>query len=899
MTLKTKSTIMSFLIIIVVSISFKLFIDFNSLHSSIVTNLYQSGQILMLESELYKSLSKEPPDINTARKIVSEFPEIIKKMDLRHLNKKEMHDVISMKTAFVRIERILNELIISETIPDYEIKQVSNEIEKITLVVREFRASFKERMDREINKKTRLQAIIFGTVGLGVIMIFIGFRYYFLNPLKKLTSQVREVRKGALENIDIYRSGDEIERLSDFIFNTVNDLKKTNEALSERFEIQYATSEILKAAQESSDIESFLNDVLEKILSVKWLNILNKGAIFLVDESNPDLLILTAGKNLLDSQKKACAVVSSGDCICGMTAKGKKPIYKLSFDEDHEHIYNGISPHGHYCVPIKKYDEVLGVISLYINEGSALSDVEREFIDAISIIVAEALTIRKLSDRHLLITKAIEEAGEGIMIVNKNMTIEYVNPAVSKLTGYTERELIGKSLFTQIQALELTENLWGDIKDVIHGYAWSSNLRNKRKDGTEYLEHITIIPIKDKFGNVKKFVAIRHDITRERQLEEQLLHSQKMEAIGQLAGGIAHDFNNILTAIIGYANLLHESIIMKSPSIEYVDEILNATKRAVNLTQSLLTFSRKQIIHLEPVELKEIIKGLQGLLSRIIGENIELRTIFTDKDLKILADKGQIEQVIMNLVTNAKDAMPEGGLLTIEAREVEINKEYLDTHAIEKTGMYALISVSDTGMGIDEETKKRIFEPFFTTKISGRGTGLGLSIVHGIINQHNGFINVYSEPGKGTTFKIYLPLIESETPVSTEIKPVAVTHGGNETILIAEDDEAVSNVMRKILEMHGYRVMEAVDGDVAISEFLKNKDTIQLIILDIIMPRRGGMEVYREIKRIKPDIRAIFTSGYTSDVVYAKGLLDEGLDLILKPIAPDELLTRVREVLDR
>lgn len=899
MTLKVKSIIISCLIITVVTLSFKLFIDFRSLHLSMITNLFSSGQIIISEAEIYRHLTKERPDIEKAREIVRAVPGIIKKMDLKNLTDKENHDVISIKTAFIRVERILNGIPLGEATTNHELRQISNELEKITLSTTEFRASFKERMDRETARRARLQAIIFATAGFGIVLIFIGFHYYFLKPVKELTSQVGAVRKGETENISIYKSGDEFERLSEFIFSTLNDLKKSNDALLERFEIQYATSEILRASQKASDIESFLNIAIEKILSVKWLSILNKGAIFLVDESNPELLILTAGKNLTESQKKTCAVVSVGKCVCGMTAQSKKAVYKLSIDEDHEDMYDGMAPHGHYCVPIKKDEDVLGVISLYVEEGHQLNDFEKEFIDAISIIIAEALMIRRLSERQRLITTAIEEAGEGVMIANKNMTIEYINPAIVRITGYKEDELIGKSLFTQIQSLELTEALWGDIREVMHGNAWSSNLRNKKKDGTEYLEHMTIIPVKDENGALKKFVAVRHDITRERQLEEQLLHSQKMEAIGQLAGGVAHDFNNILTAIIGYGRLLQESLSKESPNMEYAAEIVSAAKRAANLTQSLLTFSRKQIIHLEPLDLKEIIKGLQNLLSRIIGEDIELRTIFTDRDLKIMADKGQIEQVLMNLATNAKDAMPDGGLLTIEAKAVEIDKEYMKTHAVEKTGMYALISVSDTGFGIDEETKQKIFEPFFTTKGPGKGTGLGLSIIHGIIKQHNGFINVYSELGKGTTFKIYLPLIETEVKSKAEIRPFVSAVSGTETILIAEDDKAVRNLTKKLLERHGYRVIEAEDGEAAVKEFLRNKDIIKLIILDIIMPKKNGREIYKEIKDIKPDIKAIFTSGYAADIVHAKGLLEKGLDLILKPAVPDELLTKVREVLDR
>jgi CheY-like chemotaxis protein len=329
-----------------------------------------------------------------------------------------------------------------------------------------------------------------------------------------------------------------------------------------------------------------------------------------------------------------------------------------------------------------------------------------------------------------------------------------------------------------------------------------------------------------------------------------------------------------------------------------VTQILNSAERAANLTQALLAFSRRQIISPKPVNLNEIVQGLERLLSRVIGEDIELSTVLTDEDLIVMADSGQIEQVLMNLATNARDAMPDGGSLNISTKLAEFDSEFIKAHGFGRPEFYALISVEDTGQGMDEKTKERIFEPFFTTKEVGKGTGLGLAMVYGIIKQHDGYINVYSEAGMGTKFNIYLPLIKSKIE-EARAADLLVLKGGEETVLIAEDDASVRELIKEVLLGYGYKVIEAVDGEDAVRRFKDNKDRIQLLILDVIMPKKNGKEVYDDIKEIKPDIKAIFTSGYTADIIHKKGILEERLDFILKPISPDEFLRKVREVLDK
>jgi nitrogen-specific signal transduction histidine kinase len=393
--------------------------------------------------------------------------------------------------------------------------------------------------------------------------------------------------------------------------------------------------------------------------------------------------------------------------------------------------------------------------------------------------------------------------------------------------------------------------------------------------------------------------GILRDVTELKKLEEQLRHAQKMEAISSLAGGIAHDFNNILHVIIGYGTMVLDNLESDSPSKGQMNEVLAAAERAENLTRRLLVFSRKQPADVKPTNVNELITDVQKMLVRLVRESIDFKLDLTDTRLVVMADAGQIEQVLMNLVSNANDAMPNGGRLILGTGLQEIDDEYIAVNGYGKTGMYALITVSDTGHGMDSETQKKIFEPFFTTKGIGEGTGLGLAISYGIIKQHNGYIKVYSEPGQGTAFKIYLPLFEESAFLERKTEAPDAVKGGNETVLVAEDDVSLNELIKIVLESFGYSVITAENGEDAITKFMKNRDSIPLVILDVIMPKKNGKEVSEVLRKVSPNVKILFLSGYTVDIIKNEYLAESDFAFIHKPIRPQDLLIKVREVLDR
>jgi len=386
------------------------------------------------------------------------------------------------------------------------------------------------------------------------------------------------------------------------------------------------------------------------------------------------------------------------------------------------------------------------------------------------------------------------------------------------------------------------------------------------------------------------------DVTEQQNLEHQLRHAQKMEALGTLAGGVAHDFNNILTVIMGFCNLTSMRLEQESPLRHNLDQVMAASERALTLTSSLLAYSRKQPMNRLPLDLNASLQRTEKFLGRLIGEEIELVNRPCSEKVTVLADPGQLEQVLMNLAANARDAMQRRGCLIIGTRRVEIDRDFVRLHGYGRPGSYALISVSDTGAGMDETTREKIFEPFFTTKGAGQGTGLGLSIVYGIVKQHDGYINVYSEPGKGTTFNIYLPVAEGseQTPLPRPERAA----GGSETILLAEDDTGVRSLVSSVLSGAGYRVLEAVDGEDAVARYREHREEVDLLILDVVMPKKNGREAFSQIGALGKHPRALFISGYTADIIDRTRLVEAGLQLISKPVLPNQLLAKVREVLD-
>ena len=477
------------------------------------------------------------------------------------------------------------------------------------------------------------------------------------------------------------------------------------------------------------------------------------------------------------------------------------------------------------------------------------------------------------------------------------------NEAACKMHGYTREELIGMSV-SELDPELNNERIGERLQSLLSGETLKFETVHYRKDGTSFPLEVCTKAVKIA-GRPLLIFSTERDITERKKaeeeklnLEEQLQHAQKLEAIGTLAGGVAHDFNNLLTAIIGYGNLLKNEVGKNSLLIAYVNQILNSAERAANLTHNLLSFSRKQIINLMPINVNNIINSMKGFIQRIIGEDIEFSIFLSSKNLTVMADKHQIEHVLINLVTNARDAMPDGGNLTIRTGYKDVDNEFIKKHGYGNFASYALISVEDTGQGMDEETKERLFDPFYTTKEVGKGTGLGLSMAYGIIKQHNGYIDVQTEHGKGTVFNLYFPLIRPTVEEDKKPEDLTILKGGNETILVAEDETYVRDFIKEILLGYGYKVLEAIDGEDAIKILHTHKDKIQLAMLDVIMPKKDGKKVYEEIKKISPHIKVIFISGYATDILYKRGIIEEDIIFISKPIPPDELLIKVREILD-
>jgi len=430
-------------------------------------------------------------------------------------------------------------------------------------------------------------------------------------------------------------------------------------------------------------------------------------------------------------------------------------------------------------------------------------------------------------------------------------------------------------------------------------------LRLSRNDAAPCHVYLEGVALRDGEGNAKQCQVAVMDITakkraeeEESRLKEQLFHAQNLASVGKLAGGVAHNFNNLLMVVLGYASLLLAELKEGDPHREYAQKIIRSSQMAAGLTQDLLAFGRKKPINLHPVDVNKIIKDSEGILSKLLRENIGLRTTFTGKDCFVMADSDEILHVLMNLVTNARDAMPNGGELKICTDVVRMDDVFIKAHGFGEIGEYVLVSFSDTGVGMDGKVKSRIFEPFFTTKEVGKGTGLGLASVYGNVKQHKGYMDVHSVPGKGTTFNIYLPLI-AQGISAAKAETVTTPKMGMETVLLAEDEDDVRGIMKIALERKGYEVIEAVDGVDAVDKFVKNKDKINLLFFDVVMPRKSGKEAYDEIQKIKSDMKVCFMTGYNDDVIREMDIVNEGLDYVLKPVSPTRLLEKVREVLDK
>jgi PAS domain S-box-containing protein len=484
---------------------------------------------------------------------------------------------------------------------------------------------------------------------------------------------------------------------------------------------------------------------------------------------------------------------------------------------------------------------------------------------------------------------------DGITIYDLDFTVIKANKSICELLGKSKNEVIGK----QCQQIFHQADCFSAVCPI------RETIRTGQIATSEIFEPIinkwlsvTTAPIFDASGDLSRIVHTVRDITEHRKLELQLRQSQKLESIGTLAGGIAHDFNNILTTVIGYGTLALMKITEDDSLRLYVQNILEAADRAADLTRDLLLFSRKQSIERVRIDLNDLITRNGRFLKRVISEDIIYKVETLGDPLLVLANEHQLEQVLMNLATNASDAMPHGGALTVNLAHFSMESSFIAENGFGQPGAYALLTVADTGTGMDKVTQQHIFDPFFTTKEVGKGTGLGLAVVYGIIKQYDGFISVSSEPGSGTRFSIYLPLIEEGQPDATRIELEKAVSGGTETILLAEDDALVRRLTQQVLTDKGYTVIEAEDGEDAVSVFSENSTTIDLLLFDLIMPKMNGKEAWDKIRKLRPTVKVIFSSGYAPETVRQKVLLADDIHLLVKPATPKELLRKVRSVLD-
>jgi PAS domain S-box-containing protein len=507
----------------------------------------------------------------------------------------------------------------------------------------------------------------------------------------------------------------------------------------------------------------------------------------------------------------------------------------------------------------------------------------------------------QLVQREELFRLISENAADMIAVVSTSGQRLYNSPAYGRVLGYSTEELQSTSSFEQVHPddRKLVEEAAAEARSG--GGGRTIQYRMRHKDGSWRVIESRASAILDAQGKVSNLVIVNRDVSERRQLEEQFRQAQKMEAVGRLSGGVAHDFNNLLGVIIGYAEFLQERLEPENALRGSADEILKAGKRAASLTRQLLAFSRQQVLDPKIVDLNAAVSDMEKMLGRLISEDIELTTLLSPNLGRVKADQGQLEQVLMNLAVNARDAMPSGGKLVIETENIVMDEKFVRRYPYPvQPGPYVSLTVTDNGIGMDAETKARAFEPFFTTKEKGKGTGLGLSTVYGVVKQSGGYIDIYSSPGAGTTFKIYLPRVDDEA-IKSE-KPsngAAKSFEGKETILLAEDETSLRTLTRSTLELCGYKVLEAKDGVEALEVSERHAGPIELLLTDIVMPGMGGRPLAQELTRRRPEIRVVYMSGYTGQAVGAQGPVEPGSDFLPKPFTRDTLTRKIREALDR
>jgi two-component system, cell cycle sensor histidine kinase and response regulator CckA len=597
-------------------------------------------------------------------------------------------------------------------------------------------------------------------------------------------------------------------------------------------------------------------------------------------------------------------IVEANDSLCRMTGYSHHELVGQNAQilyptiEDYEYVgqekYRQIAATGTGTVETRWRRKDNAVIPIIL--GSTPLDIH-DLSKGVTFTALDISERKRAEEKLRRLAEAVQQASDAVVITSPDGKIEYVNPAFEQITGYSLDEAIGQNpriLKSGKQDQAFYKNLWDTI---LSGNRWAGRIINKRKGGALFTEDCSIAPVRNEHGQIERFVAVKRDITKELELEERFQQTDRLESVGRLAAGVAHDMNNLLSPILGYAEMLLFDLDPSGEHYRQVQVIKESAERSRDLIRQLLAFGRKQVLEIRVLDLCRVVGDMEKLLGRTIREDIAIETILHPVACPVLADASQIGQVLMNLAVNAQDAMPGIGNLTIEVSPTQLDEAYCREHTDAKPGDYVMLAVSDTGCGMEGETRRHIFEPFFTTK-KDSGTGLGLATVYGIVKQHGGNIGVYSEPGHGTTFKVHLPAVRGETSTAQAQASALKELRGSETVLVVEDNDMARDLANHILERQGYTILSAASGREALQLLTGHGGPVHLLLTDVIMPGMDGKALSLQATRQHPRLKVLFMSGYPQNVIAHHGVLEKGLHFIQKPFSVTSLAEKVRQVLD-
>ena len=697
---------------------------------------------------------------------------------------------------------------------------------------------------------------------------------------------------------------DQLHRLGPALLRAL-DTKRSRQAQARAHQLQGAIYRIAQVAMSTPGLEELLpaiHQIVGELMPARNFYIALYDAAndllsfpYVVDEHDTDFSSKKPGKGLTEY------VVRTGQPLL------VTPEVQVELERRGEVELVGAPSIDWLGVPLKIGDRAIGaLVAQTYTPGVRYGEREKEILQFVSTQVAMAIE-RSHAEADLRASEArlkaiIDAALDAVITMDGDGVVLSWSPQAERVFGWPASEAVGGKLSTTIippRFREAHERGLAHFLGTGEGPVLNQRIEitGLRRDGREIPVELTITPVR--LGGAWLFSAFLRDISERKLLEAQLRQAQKMEAVGRLAGGIAHDFNNLLTAIIGYTDLALADLREGDPMRQDMEEILRAAHRAAGLTRQLLAFSRQQVLAPRVLDLNEVVQTVDKMLGRLVGEDIELQSVLAPGLGHIKADPGQLEQVIVNLAVNARDAMPTGGKLTIETADVEMAETRGRDLTTVPAGRYVMLAITDSGTGMDEDTKARIFEPFFTTKEQGKGTGLGLATVYGIVKQSGGFIWVYSEPGHGTTFKIYLPRVEGAADALAPPVGTAAVPRGTETVLIVEDEEAVRALAKTALARKGYRVLEAANGGEALLLCESERAPIHLLVTDVVMPGLGGADLAQRLAPLRSEMKVLFISGYTDRAAARHGTMQPGAAYLEKPFSLDALARKVREVLDR